>query len=217
MSANRIADPKRVQSFQFRPLEGGAASEGVSPFAPQSAEGKGRGAGDRAMRDPHAVEREAFEKGYAAGERAGMQMAEKKTDAVLRRFGRSVEKLAQLREEIIGRSERDLVALAVEIARKLVQREINLDEKIISTFVRIALEKLNVDSKVTIHLNPSDCKHMEGNLPEEFFQNQDVEIVLKSRDDLQRGDCLIETENGTLDARISEQFLEIEKGLLGEF
>ena len=218
MSASRFADPNRVQEFRFRPLEGSSAAGKGLPFATVQPLGKpGMPPGTNAVRDLHEVEREAYEKGYAAGDRAGMQMAEKKVDAVLRRLGRSMEKLARLREEIIDRSERDVVALAVEIARKLVRREINLDEKIINTFVRIALENLNVDSKVTIHLNPSDFKQMEGNLPEGFSEKQDIEIVLTSREDLQRGDCLIETENGTLDGRIDEQFQEIERGLLGEF
>ncbi len=217
MSASRIANPNRAQEFRFRPLDGASPADKSPPYAVVKPMGKSGASPGKTPQDPHEVEREAFEKGYAAGDRAGMQMAEKKVDAVLRRFGRSMEKLARLREEIIDRSERDLVALAVEIARKLVHREINLDKKIINTFVRIGLEKLNVDSKVTIHLNPSDFKQMEGNLPEGFSEKQDIEIVLKPRQGLQRGDCLMETENGTLDGRIDEQFKEIEKGLLGEF
>ncbi|MEE8585974.1 MAG: hypothetical protein V3T83_14105, partial [Acidobacteriota bacterium] len=120
MSASRIADPNRAQEFRFRPLEGAPAAGKGPPYATVLPMAPGT------VRDPHEVEREAFEKGYAAGDRAGMQIAEKKVDAVLRRFGRSMEKLARLREEIIDRSERDVVALAIEIARKLVRREINL-------------------------------------------------------------------------------------------
>ncbi|HSR70147.1 MAG TPA: FliH/SctL family protein [Acidobacteriota bacterium] len=225
MSA-RLADPNKVQAFSFRSLDGSKSpqvpgflkdkQDGPQPSGKTaSSSASGEEDNRRKSRDSHEVEREAFEKGFAAGERAGMQMAEKKTDAVLRRFANSLEKIARLRDELLGQCEKDLVALALEIARRLVHREIEVDEKIIGTFVRVALEKLHVDSRVTIYLHPDDREILSRNLDEFFSDRQDIEITLRSRQDLNRGDCQIESDYGNIDARISEQFREIETGLLG--
>ncbi len=234
MSAERFVDPSKAQSFAFRDLQGEASpevpelfasqaeSEAAEPASPDAAAPEGvepetPPEPQAPVRDPHEIEREAFEKGFASGERAGMQMAEKKTEAVLKRFAKSLERVGQLREELIGRCEKDLVALSLEIAKKLVHREINIDQSIIATFVRVALEKLNVDSRVTVFLNPIDCDYLRRNLEDAFAQGQDIDLTLKAREDINRGDCLIESEYGSIDARIPEQFKEIEKGLLGSF
>lgn len=219
MSANRIVTGQ-VEPFHFRlhePAGGelaGLLDRGRGEGRPGGA-GEGEDAGGR-PRDPHEIEREAFEKGFAAGERAGMQLAEKKTGAILKRFAESLDQLTALREEVLKHAEKDLVALAVEIARKLVHREIQLDEKIIITFVRVALEKLNADGKVTMQLNPKDKEILEPEL-EGIRGSREMQIVLKGNEELKRGDCIIESEYGAIDARVSEQFKNIEQGLFNGF
>ncbi|HSR52418.1 MAG TPA: FliH/SctL family protein [Acidobacteriota bacterium] len=230
MSA-RLADPDKVQAFSFRSVDGaespqvpdflkksGGTSDSARPADGSAPQGQSKG-GDASQpsgqRDLHEVEREAYEKGFSAGERAGMQMAEKKTEAVLRRFADSLQKVSRLRDQLLGQCEKDLVALSLEVARRLVHREIEIDEKIIGTFVRVALEKLHVNSRVTIYLHPADRDVLSRNLDEFFADRQDIEITLRSRNDLNRGDCQIESEYGNIDGRISEQFREIETGLLG--
>src|SRR4029453_8045978 len=55
------------------------------------------------------VERAAFTKGYAEGERAGAEAATTRTDAMLRRMGATIDELIALRGEIVRKSERQTV------------------------------------------------------------------------------------------------------------
>ncbi len=206
MSSDRLVDPARVQLFRFPTIEAQAPVEAKASKPDQSEK-----------KDPHEIEREAFQKGYQAGERSGLAVAEKKADAILKRFAKSVEELARLRGQIVAHAEKDLVNLALEIARKLIHREIQIDEKIIVTLVRVALEKLTVRNKVTVYVNPVDCGILQQNLSELLQDQKDAEIVLKENPELNRGDCQIESEYGSVDARIAEQFREVEKGLLASF
>src|SRR3954466_15821212 len=51
--------------------------------------------------DPSAIERDAFSKGYAQGERAGAEAAATRGDAMLRRLAQTIEELGGLRAELI--------------------------------------------------------------------------------------------------------------------
>jgi flagellar assembly protein FliH len=207
MSSERLADPGRVTPFRFQ--EVGWNSRTTSP---------GQNPPDlQKPNDLSEIEREAFQKGHEAGERSGLKMAERKVEAVLRRFASSLEELATLRSQIVKKTEKDLVELSVQIARKLIQREIQIDEEIIVTLVRVALGKLILKNKVTVVVHPTDHGFLEENVAALQGDKHDVELILRASEELNRGDCLIESECGNIDARISEQFNEIERGLLSGF
>lgn len=163
------------------------------------------------------VEREAFQKGFEAGRNSGLEMAEKKVEAILGRFSDSLVLLGQTRNEVVRATQQDLVHLAVEIARKLVHRELTLDPEIVITLVRVAVERLSANAPVTVYLNPDDLKVIERRLQEAPDLLGERELVLKSKRELRRGDCRLESPYGNVDATITEQFRQIENGLLSEF
>ncbi len=163
------------------------------------------------------LEREAYREGYEAGERSGMEMADRKIQSMLERFAASLEELGRLRLTILRETERELVRLALEIAKKLVHREIRIDPEIIVTLVRVALGKLKVNSPVVVRLNARDHGLLEPLLEELTGGGSDTQVSLKVAPELNRGDCRIESDFGTVEGRIDEQFREIEKGLLGQF
>src|SRR4051794_2329753 len=76
---------------------------------------------------PGALERDAFAKGFAHGERAGLDAARARTDGMLSRLGETIDEVASLRREIIRRTERQTVQLVLAIAERVVQREVTLD------------------------------------------------------------------------------------------
>src|SRR5215217_2872618 len=63
------------------------------------------------------LEREAFAKGYEQGERAGAEAAAQRGEAILRRLTQTVDELATLRADMIHQTERQMVQLALGIAR----------------------------------------------------------------------------------------------------
>ena len=137
MLSKRVVDSERARTLRFESIEGLPESICVGTEEEPSSVAKGK--------DLSEIEREAYEKAFAAGQQSGLQMAEKKTELIAKRFARSLEELGSLREKLIKAAERDLVELSIEIAKKLVHREIQIDEKIITTLVRVALERLTVE------------------------------------------------------------------------
>ena len=85
------------------------------------------------------IEKEAYEQGFAEGQRAGAEVGEKMVDALLKQYSVSVEELNKLRKEIFSSSEREVIRLALEVAKKIVKREVAIDEELILTLVKVAL------------------------------------------------------------------------------
>jgi flagellar biosynthesis/type III secretory pathway protein FliH len=206
MSSNLLADRAKAKIYTFRQL----ASDQLP--APETM--PARPVLPKIERDPNEIEREAFQQGFDAGERSGLEMAQQKIDAALRRYAAAIAELGQLRQGIAARSETDLVQLALEIAKKLVHREIQIDSKIIITLVRVALEKVTETSRVTVVVNPADLEVLQHHLKEILPENARLELALRPSEDLNRGDFLLDSEAASVDARIASQFAEIEAGLL---
>lgn len=162
--------------------------------------------------DPALVEKLAYESGLRQGEKAGMELAEKKVEAMMARYAQSIAELARLRSVLYARAEKEVVQLALEVARKIVHREIRADREIIQTLVRVALGHVAVKSPVTIRLHPDDYDYLvaqRARLAQDGGEER--EIVLQADASIERGGCLIQTEAGDVDARIEEEFREVER------
>ncbi|MEJ7608006.1 MAG: FliH/SctL family protein [Bryobacteraceae bacterium] len=111
---------------------------------------------------------------------------------------------AKLRRE----AERDLVTLAVAIARRVLHREISVDAEAIQGLVKSALERVQNKDACRVRMFPGYATQMKGLLER---LNSSAEIVADPS--LEAGDFIIETKRGDLDASIDTQLQEIERGL----
>jgi flagellar assembly protein FliH len=159
------------------------------------------------------IEKEAYEIGFSQGEKAGKEVGEKMVEALLKQYSQTLEALANLRKEIFSASEREVIRLSLEIARKVVKREVTIDEEVIMALVKVALNRLGEESVMTLRVNPRDCQSILRYSSSQGKANP-LHAGIKLVEDvmISRGGCLIETEAGIIDARIEEQFREIEKG-----
>ncbi len=158
------------------------------------------------------LEKSAYESGFHQGEKAGLAIAEKKIDASMRRYSEAILAVGKLRSQLYAQVEREVVKLAVAVARKIVHREVRLDQEIIQTLVKVALSHVAEKSAVTVHLHPLDYSYLlehKAELSAGGDEGQD--IVLLADKSIDRGGCLIETSCGDIDARIEEEFREIER------
>lgn len=166
----------------------------------------------QAERDREVIEQAAHEK--------GMQFVQNTIDAKVAdqmnelriRLTETVEQIAGLNAEITAGAELHLVELAIEIAKKIVAREVTIDREIALTLAKVSLKRLNSRTAARVHLNPDDFTYVQSHREKldfhgslEFVEDRSISI----------GGCLIRTDTGDIDARIESQFDEIAHGLLG--
>jgi flagellar assembly protein FliH len=159
-----------------------------------------------------ALEREAFGKGFAAGERAGAEAAGQRGEATLHRLTETLNELTTVRTEMIRQTERQMVHLALAIARRILQREVSLDPDLLLAMARVALERLGESARVTVRLHPEDYA-AAGAARVADFAGGNVTIVSDNR--LSRGACRVESDMGMLDVGIDAQLQEVGRALIG--
>ncbi len=167
------------------------------------------------MHDAHfaALEREAFAKGFAQGELAGAEAAGQRGEMMLHRLTQTLEELTQVRAQMIHETERQMVQLALAIARRIVHREVTLDPDLLVAMARVAMERLGETAQVKVRLHPDDYG-AAGAARVAQLAGSNVMILADAH--LSPGGCRIESDMGILDAGVDAQLAEIARALLGE-
>ena len=181
------------------------ATVAVTPMAPP--------APDPREHEAHlaALERDAFAKGYAQGERAGVEAGNRRGDAMLRRLGETLDELASLRQTLLRQSERQLVQLALALAKRIVRREIAADDELFTALTRVALDRLGDARQATIRLHPEDHARLAG---KGVAQWAAAHVSVVADPGVTRGGCLVESPFGFVDATIDAQFQELAQAML---
>lgn len=128
-----------------------------------------------------------------------------------RELAQTIEQVNDLAADISSRHEKDLVELALQIAKKIVGREVTIDREVAFTLVKVSLGKLHNRAVAEVHLNPEDFDFVQSHREKLDFRGS---LDLVEDKSISIGGCLIHTETGDIDARIESQFEEIAHGLM---
>jgi flagellar assembly protein FliH len=151
----------------------------------------------------------AYQQGLAAGEATAAQRAGTLAAPVLQNFGAVVRELAGARQQARRESEESMVRLAIAIAQRVLHREISTDPLAILGLVRAGLDRLSARELHRLRLSPGDAQIARDNRADLQLPPA-VEILADPA--LAPGSAIFETERGDLDASISTQLAEIERG-----
>ena len=151
---------------------------------------------------------------HAQGVREGMMQAQQTLGRQLESERATIATTVQgFEKQLSGyyaKVEVELVHLALGIAAKILHREAQVDRMLVAGLVKVALEKLQQGTRVTVHVRP-------GNVAPwiQYFQEQmtsRIHVEVKSNPALEVNYCVLETELGTTELGIETQLKEIEKG-----
>ncbi len=207
-----VADRKNVVMVDVDDIVGGSLSMSAEPSA-ADAEASLQEAAKKAVS-------EAYEKGFEAGKqdasRALQSDYDRKVEEVTEKFPSVLREFAAEVARFNQDFDKAVVTLALAIARRIVAREIAEDESAVLARSREAIRKIIGVEKIKIHINPSDEEYMREHRNElSAYADSVKEIVIEADSKVERGGCIIESELGNIDARISTQFELIEEALLG--
>ena len=174
---------------------------------------------------------EARQQGERAGHEAGLQRG--RTEAMERVLAEALEPHRQLfetlgpswteqvvrfgeeRERLLDDARRELLSFALEIARRVTRRTIELDETVCVDQVAEALELLGRPASIHLSISPEDREVIEHALPgllEKARITEGVELI--ESEEVPRGGCILSTTDGAVDGRIETQLDRITESLL---
>jgi flagellar assembly protein FliH len=160
--------------------------------------------------------RQAYEAGFREGEAAAAGKTQAQEREALTRLATSLSEICGLRREVLGRAERDTVRLAIEIARRILHRELSVDSAALEALASAALDKLGAQEIYRVRVHPGQEETLRRCLQN---RAQDCNIEVIGDPQRGRGEAVFETKLGALDASVETQLREIERGLtdlLGE-
>lgn len=159
-----------------------------------------------------AIEREAIARGFAEGERAGTAAAAAQTASMFDRLAGSLEQLDIVRRDMIRATERQMVELAIAVARRIVHREVSLDADLLVAMARVALDRLGERVQATVRLHPGDMEAAGA----ARLAGLGMSVTVVPDAGVARGGCLVESALGRLDAGVDAQLRELARALLGD-
>jgi flagellar assembly protein FliH len=161
------------------------------------------------------VEKEAFQRGHAEGREQGFQEGKGELERLIGTLNRIISAAIDKRNEIIQESETQVINLVLLMAKKVIKVISENQKNVVINNVVQALRKLKSRGAVVIRVNLADLELTSEHTADFLKMVENVKSVTVLEDSsVDRGGCLIETDFGQIDARISSQLHELEEKIL---
>jgi len=187
------------------------AEPATTPWSPGDfggSPGSGGHGGDSATRAASALERqltEAYDLGAADGRREAQNAERARLQTAVQAADKALSVIVENEERWTGGLDENIAALAVAVARHIVDREIATDRTIVTKLVRRALGEFPVNQPLRIRVNPDDLKVIEANREKEPMTDpatpaRDVQWTGDPR--IEAGGCVVEGRDRIIDGRV---------------
>jgi flagellar assembly protein FliH len=144
---------------------------------------------------------------------AGQQAADREMSEMLATMRNLVDMARVERHNVIAAAEPEIVKLAMGIAERVLHQQIALDRGVVVEMAKAAIARLVDRESITVRVNPSDLERMREHR-EEMLAVGDVKNVRIIEDQrVDRGGVVVETDAGSIDAKISTQIAEAKRVL----
>jgi len=168
--------------------------------------------------DVAAVEEAARLQGYSTGHEqgyaAGLAAAEELMAGQLQRLSHLIARVHEQHSTFFRAAERQVVDLALQIAQKVVEREIENMPDLAVNVIRAALEEMDARTAVRARVNPDDVELLQRRwsqvVPPGLSPDQ-LELVADER--VQAGGAIIETTQGQVDAQPDTKLAQLGNAL----
>ena len=207
-----FAEVKR-QTDQAAVIKADAESEAAQIVEKAKAEAAQIVAEAQAQHDK--IVSDARSEGFEQGSQEGYEKGVAEVDRLIERMHKVLEAVMQRREEILQDTETQIVELVILMARKVIKILSENQKNVIMANTVAALRKVKTRGSVTLRVNIEDVKLTTAHA-DEFIQHvENVQgITVQEDSSVEKGGCIVETDFGAIDARISSQLTELENKIL---
>ncbi|HEV8637866.1 MAG TPA: FliH/SctL family protein [Chloroflexota bacterium] len=178
-----------------------------------------------AVEEAERLRREAAEAGRAAGFAegrsqgydAGLARADEETAEGVAHITGLAQSAGVDRRELLRNAEAEVVRLAVQIARKVLVRELQLDPTSVNRVAEAALQHVAIDGVIKLRVNPADYQELSAYWQRNHgLAEADRAYEVVADETIARGGVVIDTRAGSIDARIETQLEEIGRRIFDE-
>lgn len=176
----------------------------------------------KAQEDAAAVQEQARQQGYAegleTGRRDGAEQIRAEQQQILIDANTRAEQTMTIANEekvtYLQQAEQDVAAIALQIVEKILPQHFIDVPQVILPLARKALLKIKDQNEVVLHVAPIsyDMLLMARSELQSVLEGNAV-LEIKSDESLGAGDCVLESPNGNVDAKLTTQLEQVKKAL----
>lgn len=157
----------------------------------------------------------AYQEGYKEGNELGYSDGQNEVNRLVERVHKIVESVMVRRDEILCETEQQIVELVLLMTRKVVKTISENQKTIVLSNILAALKKIRSRGTVTLRVNVDDIKLTTAHVDEFIKRIENVNGINIIEDStVDKGGCIVETDFGAIDARISSQLAELETKIM---
>ena len=169
--------------------------------------------------EAHREEQEIFSNsnkdGFSKGREEGYKEGKAEADRLVERLGAMITAVQDKRQEILDGTEQQIVDLVLLMTRKVVKIMSESQKQVVMANVMQALKKVRGRGEVVIRVNLADVRLTTEHAKDFIRSVENIEKVSVIEDSsVEKGGCIVETDFGAIDARISSQLGELESKIL---
>jgi len=157
-------------------------------------------------------EKAAHQAGLQEGETRGRELCAQQTERMRETVRAALADFQHDRQKYFQQVEGEVVELAVNMARSILHREVQIDPLLLAGMAHVALSRIEGGTQVVLKVHPQRAESWRSYFESRMAPGEVPEILEDAAVDLER--CVIQTSLGTTELGISLQLKAIEQGLL---
>ena len=163
----------------------------------------------RAQEEAEIIKKSAFEEGYNKG------LENAKDD--IETLRKDIVGFMKAPKEVFEYIAPDILEISVDIAKKIIKKEVESDPQVlINTIVDVLKTVSKSEPKINIRVKPKAVQFIKDTLPNITYQyGIEANINIVADPSIEEGGCVLQTNNGIVDASIDTQLEIIKKALTG--
>lgn len=177
----------------------------------KNAETASRAAEEATRAELEAIKEAARKEGFENGRAEGYEVGKTEVQRLVVRTQLILSKIQDKRAAIFADAEQQIIDLTLLIARKIVKNISETQKTTVIGNIKEALGKVKTRGNITVKVNLADLELSTARL-QEFTTMIEAggNIQIHEDSSVDPGGCLISTDYGEIDARIANQFAELE-------
>ena len=160
---------------------------------------------------------EGIQEGYSRGRQEGRQEVEQELDQTVQALASALEEINGLRSRILSRSKQDMVRLARVIAEQVIHVEASTRQEVVLKVVDRAIRSAVQSEEYRVRVNPGDMQVLTENKHLFLASISGLQdIVFESDEQIAAGGCVVESDQGKVDATLQTQLDKLQEQLMQE-
>ncbi|MDY6851089.1 MAG: FliH/SctL family protein [Thermodesulfobacteriota bacterium] len=206
--------PAEVTKYVFKPMEGMGGDPALTAVRAKKEADEIISQAKKFNKESARIRAEAAAKGredgFAQGLAKGREEGRAAFDAELAPTLEALKDIENLYQNLWSASEAALVKLAIHVAERVIYHELATSPELIKKAFKAALDHLQEQHQAVFRVNPEDLDYLESVRSELRDQVKGlVKISFEADPSLDRGDLVMDTEAGRLDATLKQRLASV--------